>query len=71
MMELTAPWGEIEVPSIFTGTFPTKDLKKIKNVNALAKFYKKVFGHLVELMGTPKIHNFERMVFDIQIGGGA
>ena len=70
MMELPAPWGEIEVPSTFTATFPTKELKKVKEINALAKLYEKAFQFFVELMGTAKINNYERIVFDKQIAAG-
>jgi hypothetical protein len=39
----------------------------IDNVEVLANFYKTIFKHFVELMGTSRIHNHERMTFDIQI----
>ena len=71
MMNLPAPWGEIEVPSTFTVTFPTEELRKVKNIKALAKLYRRAFKFFVELMGTSRIHNHERMVFDKQVSAGA
>jgi hypothetical protein len=67
MLKLPAPWGEIEIPSVFTITVPTQNLRMIDNVEVLANFYKTIFKHFVELMGTSRIHNHERMTFDIQI----
>jgi hypothetical protein len=70
MLELPAPWGEIEIPSVFTITVPTQNLRMIDNVETLANFYKTIFKHFVELMGTSRIHNHERMTFDSQIVAG-
>ena len=70
MMTLPAPWGEMEIPSIITVTFPTEAMSKVKNIKALGNFYVKIFKYFVELMGTSKIHNHERLVFDKQIAAG-
>ena len=69
-MDLSTPWGEIEVPSVFTAIFSTELLRKIENIEILAKFYQNIFIYFVELMGTTKFHDHERIVFDKQISAG-
>jgi hypothetical protein len=69
-MELPTPWGEIEIPAVFTVTYPTENLRKVPDIEAVAKFYEMVFKHFVELMGTGRMHNHERLVFDKQISAG-
>ena len=69
-MDLSTPWGEIEVPSVFTAIFSTELLWKIENIEILAKFYQNIFIYFVELMGTTKFHDHERIVFDKQISAG-
>ena len=70
MTTLPAPWGEMEIPSIITVTFPTEAMRKVKRMHALGDFYVNIFKYFVELMGTSKIHNHERLVFDKQISAG-
>ena len=70
MMELPTPWGEIEIPAVFTVTYPTENLRKVPDIEVVAKFYEMVFKHFVELMGTKRMHNHERLVFDKQISAG-
>ncbi len=70
MVKLPAPWGEIEIPSVFIMTVRKDELEQVQDVEALAKFYEKIFKHFVDIMGTTRIHNHERMTFDKQIIGG-
>ena len=71
MMEFPAPWGEIEIPSVFTITAPTQALKKVQNnIEGIAQLYERIFKLIVELMGTQKIHYHERMVFDDDLSKG-
>jgi hypothetical protein len=65
-----APWGELEIPNHLTITFPSKDMREVEDMEALANVYDKMMKHFVELMGTGKMQRHERMVFDIQISAG-
>ena len=65
-----APWGELEIPNHFTITFPSSEMKKVDDMEALANVYDKMMKSFVELMGTGRMQRHERLVFDIQISGG-
>ena len=64
------PWGELEIPNYLTITFPSKDMREVDDMEALAEVYSKMMKYFVELMGTGKMQRPERLVFDIQIAGG-
>ena len=65
-----APWGELEIPNYLTITFPSSDMRKVDDMEALAEVYFKMMTYFVELMGTGKMQRHERLVFDIQISAG-
>ncbi len=64
------PWGELEIPNYLTITFPSKLMREVDDMEALAEVYSKMMKYFVELMGTGKMQRPERLVFDIQIAGG-
>jgi hypothetical protein len=65
-----APWGELEIPNGLTITFPSKQMREVDDMEALAEVYSKILKYFVELSGTGKMQRQERLVFDIQIVSG-
>ena len=65
-----APWGELEIPNHLTITFPSSEMRKVDDMEALAEVYNTMMKAFVELMGTGKMQRHERLVFDIQISNG-
>ena len=63
-------WGELEIPNYLTITFPSKDMREVDDMEALAEVYSKMMKYFVELMGTGKMQRHERLVFDIQNSAG-
>lgn len=65
-----APWGELRIPGFLTITFPSSKMRKIDNMEEVAKFYAKAMKYFVKLIGTSKAPREERLVFDNQIAKG-
>jgi len=62
-----APWGELRIPTYFTMTFPSSQMKLVNDMEALAKFWEKFMKTFVYLMGSTTMQKEERVVFDKQI----
>ena len=53
-----------------TFAFPSEEMRKIDDMEALGKFYENALKYFVELSGTKKMQRHERLVFDILISAG-
>ena len=62
-----APWGDLRIPDYLTLTVPSTVIRQVEDMEALAKFYEKFMKLFVDLTGTTKMQEEERIVFDKQI----
>ena len=65
-----APWGELRIPDTLTIAFPSAELRKVDDIERVARFYAKAMQYFLQLMGTVRTQIEERVVFDKEIYHG-